>query len=66
MNSLISEEKKTSRYDALKRYNSRLNCAVVANETVFHCHVHLISRKETWKILLGGVRPVINGRVGYW
>jgi diadenosine tetraphosphate (Ap4A) HIT family hydrolase/5-methylcytosine-specific restriction endonuclease McrA len=47
-------------------FNIGMNCGEVAGQTVMHCHVHLIPRREgDVPEPRGGVRGVIPGRASY-
>lgn len=47
-------------------FNVGINCGVVAGQTVMHCHIHLIPRREgDHPSPRGGVRGVIPGRANY-
>jgi diadenosine tetraphosphate (Ap4A) HIT family hydrolase/5-methylcytosine-specific restriction endonuclease McrA len=50
----------------VKGFNVGINCGQAAGQTVFHCHVHLIPRREgDVDNPAGGVRHLIPGR-GYY
>lgn len=47
-------------------FNIGINCGKSAGQTVFHCHVHLIPRRDgDVENPKGGVRGVIPGKMGY-
>ena len=46
---------------SIKGFNSGANSGAVAGQTVFHCHIHLIPRREgDTKKQVGGIRNVIE------
>jgi len=50
----------------IEGFNIGINCGEVAGQTIFHCHVHLIPRREgDVENPRGGVRHVIAGK-GYY
>ena len=67
INSLLLEEKEKLSLDtSIEGYNIGVNCGMVAGQTVFHCHVHLIPRRKgDVKNPRGGVRHVISGKGDY-
>jgi diadenosine tetraphosphate (Ap4A) HIT family hydrolase len=61
MQLMIEEKDKT-----VKGFNLGINCGEVAGQTVFHCHIHLIPRREgDVKDPVGGIRHVIPGKGNY-
>jgi diadenosine tetraphosphate (Ap4A) HIT family hydrolase len=51
---------------SIKGFNSGTNSGAVAGQTVFHCHIHLIPRREgDTKQPVGGIRNVIEGMGAY-
>ena len=52
--------------DSIKGFNIGMNSGAVAGQTVFHCHIHLIPRREgDVENPRGGVRHLIPGK-GYY
>ena len=52
--------------DSIKGFNIGMNSGTVAGQTVFHCHIHLIPRREgDVENPRGGVRHLIPGK-GYY
>jgi len=52
--------------DSIKGFNIGMNSGSVAGQTVFHCHLHLIPRREgDVENPRGGVRHHISGK-GYY
>ena len=52
--------------DSIKGFNIGMNSGAVAGQTVFHCHIHLIPRREgDVEDPRGGVRHLIPGK-GYY
>ncbi|MDG2365813.1 MAG: HIT family protein [Methylococcaceae bacterium] len=52
--------------DSIKGFNIGMNSGSVAGQTVFHCHLHLIPRREgDVENPRGGVRHLIPGK-GYY
>jgi len=50
----------------IEGFNIGVNCGEVAGQTIFHCHVHLIPRREgDVENPRGGVRHVISGKGSY-
>ena len=50
----------------VKGFNVGANVEVVAAQTIFHCHVHLIPRRRgDVADPLGGVRAIIPGKARY-
>jgi ATP adenylyltransferase len=57
---LVSEDK------SVAGFNIGINCGEVAGQTIFHCHIHLIPRRQgDAENPRGGVRHVIPGK-GYY
>jgi len=49
--------------DSIKGFNIGMNSGAVAGQTIFHCHIHLIPRREgDVDDPRGGVRNVIPGK----
>jgi ATP adenylyltransferase len=47
-------------------FNIGLNCGLVAGQTIFHCHTHLIPRRKgDVENARGGVRHLIPGKGNY-
>ncbi len=47
-------------------FNIGMNCSESAGQTIFHCHIHLIPRRDgDTKSPRGGVRGVIPDKMGY-
>jgi len=47
----------------VKGFNMGMNCGAVAGQTIFHCHIHLIPRRQgDVAEPRGGVRHVIPGK----
>lgn len=68
----ISELLKSRREKLLKAdssitgFNIGLNCGESAGQTIFHCHYHLIPRRDNDVVdPTGGVRAVIPGKANY-
>lgn len=52
---------------AVKGFNIGMNSGAVAGQTIFHCHIHLIPRREgDVKEPKGGVRWIIPENADYW
>jgi len=63
---ILEEKEKLSEDASIEGYNIGLNCGEFADQTVFHCHVHLIHRrKENVKNPRGGVRHIISDKEDY-
>jgi diadenosine tetraphosphate (Ap4A) HIT family hydrolase len=65
---LISEARPmTLQWDATVRgFNIGFNCGVAAGQTVMHCHVHVIPRRQgDAGNPRGGIRGVIPGKADY-
>lgn len=68
MNQLISLLKtKLEKEDtAIKGFNIGINNGKIAGQTIMHCHIHLIPRRENDVVdPIGGVRNVIPGKGNY-
>lgn len=68
INSLMSEQKVTleSQDSTITGFNIGMNCGGSAGQTVFHCHVHLMPRRDgDVENPRGGVRHTIPGK-GYY
>lgn len=51
---------------AVTGFNIGINCGESAGQTIFHCHIHLIPRREgDTPNPRGGVRGVIPHKMGY-
>lgn len=51
---------------SIKGFNVGMNSGIVAGQTIFHCHIHLIPRREgDVENPRGGVRHVIPGKGNY-
>lgn len=51
---------------SVEGFNVGANAGLVAGQTIFHCHIHLIPRRKgDVKDPLGGVRAVIPERMRY-
>lgn len=52
--------------DSVKGFNIGVNCGIVAGQSIFHCHIHLIPRRVgDVPNSKGGVRHVIPGKGSY-
>lgn len=52
--------------DSVAGFNIGMNSGAVAGQTIFHCHIHLIPRREgDVENPRGGVRHVIPGKGNY-
>lgn len=50
----------------VRGFNIGMNCGEVAGQTIFHCHIHLIPRREGDATNpRGGIRNVIAGKGHY-
>ena len=68
INSLMQEQKKLleSKYKSIEAFNIGMNCGEASGQTVFHCHVHLIPRRNgDVENPRGGVRHVIASKGFY-
>jgi diadenosine tetraphosphate (Ap4A) HIT family hydrolase len=68
VNLLLQDQRKRllAADSAIEGFNIGVNCGEVAGQTIFHCHVHLIPRREgDVENPRGGVRHVIAGK-GYY
>ena len=51
---------------SIEGFNIGMNSGLVAGQTIFHCHIHLIPRREgDVEKPRGGVRHVIPGKGSY-
>lgn len=51
---------------AVEGFNIGMNCGEVAGQTIFHCHVHLIPRRQgDINNPRGGIRHLLPGRGDY-
>jgi len=67
-NQLIHTEKeRLERLDkTITGFNLGVNCGVSAGQTIFHCHIHLIPRRDNdTDNAIGGVRKVVDGEGDY-
>jgi diadenosine tetraphosphate (Ap4A) HIT family hydrolase len=56
----------SSKDNGIKGFNIGINSGKVAGQTIFHCHTHLIPRRENdVENPAGGVRHLIPGK-GYY
>ena len=52
--------------DSVQGFNIGINCGAVAGQTIFHCHIHLIPRRQgDVENPRGGVRNIIPGKGNY-
>lgn len=52
--------------DSVTGFNIGMNCGASAGQTIFHCHIHLIPRREgDVENPKGGIRHLIPGK-GYY
>jgi diadenosine tetraphosphate (Ap4A) HIT family hydrolase len=52
--------------DSVKGFNIGMNCGAVAGQTIFHCHIHLIPRRQgDVENPRGGIRHIIQGKGNY-
>lgn len=59
-------EKILSSDNSVEGFNIGLNCGLVAGQTIFHCHAHLIPRRNgDVENPRGGVRHLIPGKGNY-
>lgn len=68
INALMHEQKRLLMFDdpSIQGFNIGMNCGEVAGQTIFHCHVHLIPRRNgDVENPRGGVRHVIAGKGFY-
>jgi ATP adenylyltransferase len=68
INSLMQEQKKLleSKDKSIEAFNIGMNCGEASGQTVFHCHVHLIPRRNgDVENPRGGVRHVIASKGFY-
>ena len=68
INSLMHEQKKLleSKDNSIDAFNIGMNCGEASGQTVFHCHVHLIPRRNgDVENPRGGVRHVIASKGFY-
>jgi len=64
---MIRQKEALQRSDkTIEGFNIGMNCGETAGQTVFHCHVHLIPRRQgDVENPRGGVRHIIAGK-GYY
>lgn len=68
MNNLIylCREDILSKDQSITGYNIGMNCGESAGQTIFHCHIHLIPRRDgDTPNPRGGVRGVIPDKMSY-
>lgn len=59
-------ERVLSEDSTVEGFNIGMNCGLVAGQTIFHCHIHLIPRRKgDVESPRGGVRHVIPGKGSY-
>lgn len=52
--------------NSVQGFNIGMNCGAVAGQTIFHCHIHLIPRRQgDVENPRGGVRHIIQGKGNY-
>jgi ATP adenylyltransferase len=62
----LQKDKMIKMDSSIKGFNIGINCGEVAGQTIFHCHIHLIPRREgDVANPKGGVRHVIPEK-GYY
>jgi len=62
----IVKEEILARDESVKGFNVGANSGLVAGQSVFHCHIHLIPRREgDVPNPKGGIRHVIPGKGAY-
>jgi len=63
---LLSKNKIEQMDQTIKGFNIGINCGKVAGQTIMHCHIHLIPRREgDVENPQGGVRGVIPSKQHY-
>ena len=63
---LLSKDKIEQMDQSIKGFNIGINCGKVAGQTIMHCHIHLIPRREgDVGNPQGGVRGVIPSKQHY-
>ena len=63
---LLSKDKIEQMDQSIKGFNIGINCGKVAGQTIMHCHIHLIPRREgDVENPQGGVRGVISSKQHY-
>lgn len=68
INSLMADQKKflQEQDSSIDGFNIGMNCGATAGQTIFHCHVHVIPRRNgDVENPRGGVRHIIPGK-GYY
>jgi len=68
INALVLEQRQRLQAEdaSIEGFNIGMNCGEVAGQTQFHCHVHLIPRRQgDVANPRGGVRHVISGKGNY-
>jgi len=62
----IVKEEILARDESVKGFNIGANSGLVAGQSIFHCHIHLIPRREgDVPNPKGGIRHVIPGKGAY-
>ena len=62
----IVKEEILARDESVKGFNVGANSGLVAGQSIFHCHIHLIPRREgDVPNPKGGIRHVIPGKGAY-
>ena len=62
----VVRERLEARDSSITGFNIGMNCGESAGQTIMHCHVHLIPRREgDHPNPRGGVRAVIPGKADY-
>ena len=63
---LLSKNKIEKMDETIKGFNIGINCGKIAGQTIMHCHIHLIPRREgDVENPQGGVRGVIQSKQHY-
>ena len=63
---LLSKNKIEQMDQTIKGFNIGINCGKVAGQSIMHCHIHLIPRRESdVENPQGGVRGVIPSKQHY-
>ena len=63
---LLSKNKIEKMDETIKGFNIGINCGKIAGQTIMHCHIHLIPRREgDVENPQGGVRGVIPSKQHY-
>lgn len=62
----LQREKLIKADSSITGFNIGLNCGESAGQTIFHCHYHLIPRRNNDVVdPTGGIRAVIPGKANY-